>query len=157
MNVPPILARQPRSSNLRLKKEFSEKDRDEFLRSTFEYVCRFFEGSIQALQERNLDVEGAIERIDGRSMAAVLYRGGKKVAECSVRLDRLGRGGGIAFSFDASRMASGYNEMLSVDATDQLLYLKSLGMSHMTGREQHLSEEGAAELFWGMFIVRLQG
>ncbi|WP_198350313.1 TIR domain-containing protein [Burkholderia ubonensis] len=39
----------PRSSNLRLKQEFTEKDADDFVRSTFEFTCRFFEGSVQAV------------------------------------------------------------------------------------------------------------
>lgn len=148
----------PRSSNLRLKKEFSEKDLDDFLRSTFEYACRFFEGSIAAIGERNPGVVGIFERIDTRRMTSVLYRGGKKIAECSVRLDGLGsRGSGIAFSYDASANRGSFNEMLSVQADDQAMYLKSLGMSWGGGeRDKHLSEEGAAEFLWDLFIQHAQ-
>lgn len=39
----------PRSSNLRLRKEFTERDRDAFLLETFEYLARFFEGSLLLL------------------------------------------------------------------------------------------------------------
>lgn len=154
----PLHPPKPRSSNLRLKKEFSEKDRDDFLRSTFEFVCRFFEGSLDAIRERNSDVTGTFDRIDSRRMAAVLYRGGKKVAECSVRLDGLGgRGNGIAFSHDASAHPGSFNEMLSAEASEQDLYLKSMGMAFNGGdRDRHLSPEGAAEFLWRLFIGHAQ-
>lgn len=148
---------KPRSSNLRLKKEFTEKDRDDFLRSTFDFVCRFFEGSVEAISERNSDVTGTFERIDSRKMAAVLYRGGKKIAECSIRQEGLSRNNGIAFSHDASGSHGSFNEMLSVEADEQSLYLKSIGMAwNGGGREKHLSQEGAAELYWDLFIKNAQ-
>lgn len=149
---------KPRSSNLRLKKEYSEKDRDDFLRSTFEFVCKFFEGSVEAIGERNPEVTGNFDRIDSRRMAAILYRSGKKIAECSVRLEGLGgRSNGIAFSHDASANHGSFNEMLSVEASDQSLYLKAMGMGWSgANRDQHLSQEGAAEFLWELFIRNAQ-
>jgi hypothetical protein len=152
-----IAALKPRSSNLRLKKEFTEKDRDGFLRSTFEFVCKFFEGSVEAIGERNSEVTGTFERIDSRRMAAILYRGGKKIAECSVRQEGLTRNNGIAFSFDASANYGSFNEMLSVEADEQSLYLKSMGLAwNGSGRDKHLSQEGAAEFLWELFIKNAQ-
>lgn len=148
---------QPRSSNLRLKKEFTEKERDDFLRATFDFMCRFFEGSVEAIGERNPDVTGTFERIDSRRMAAVLYRGGKKIAECSVRQEGLSRNNGIAFSHDATGSYGSFNEMLSVEADDQSMYMKSMGMAWSgVGREKQLSSEGAAELYWDLFIRNAQ-
>ncbi len=146
----------PRSSNLRLKKEFTEKDSDDFLRSTFEFVCKFFEGSVNAIGERNPDVKGTFDRIDTRRMAAIMYRNGKKIAECSVRFEGLGRISGIAFSYDASAAHGSYNEMLSVEKSDQYLYFKSMGMAWNSSRDKHLSQEGVAEFLWELFIKRAQ-
>lgn len=42
-------------------------------------------------------VTGTLDRVDSRCMAAVLYRSGKKIAKCSVRIDSLGRSNGVAF------------------------------------------------------------
>ena len=154
-NVP-----QMRSSNLRLKKEFSEKDLAEYLRDTFEFICRYFEGSVQAISERNPDVDGRYERIDTRRMAAVLYRNGRTLSECSVRLEGLGsRDSKIAFSHDASANPGSYNEMLSVEAGDYDLHIKPLGMAMMWqggNRDQQFSQEGAAEYIWDLFIRRAQ-
>ncbi|MFC3627777.1 toll/interleukin-1 receptor domain-containing protein [Vogesella amnigena] len=146
----------PRSSNLRLKQEFTEKETDDFVRSSFDYICRFFEGSIQAIGERNPDVSGTFDRIDSRRMAAVLYRRGKKIAECSVRLDSLGCSNGVAFSYDSSALPGSYNEMLTPAAGDQSLHFKTMGMAWSGGRDKHLSQEGVAELLWELFIKRAQ-
>lgn len=146
----------PRSSNLRLRKEFSEQDRDEFLLSTFEYVCKFFRGSIRAVGERNPEVKGRFERIDSRHMAALLYRGGEKIAECSVRVDGFSRDNGIAFSHDATVRQGSFNELLNVKADDQSLFLTTMGMSFSGNREKQLSPEGAAEFLWELFIKPAQ-
>jgi hypothetical protein len=146
----------PRSSNLRLKKEFTEKDCDDFLRDTFEFVCRFFQGSLEAIEQRNPGITGSFEKIDSRRMAAMLYRNGKKLTECSVRLDGLGRSNGIAFSHNAATSSNSWNEMLNVHTSDQYLYLKSMGMAWNGDGSKHLSQEGAAEFLWDLFIKQAQ-
>lgn len=148
----------PRSSNLRLKQEFSEKDFDDYLRSTFEFVAKFFEGSVGAIGERNPDVTGNFERIDSRRFAAILYRNGKKLTECSIRMEGLsGRNNGISFSYGSSVSHGSYNELLSVEAGEQSLFMKELGMGFHGGeRRKQLSQEGAAEYLWEMFISAAQ-
>jgi hypothetical protein len=153
---PTSVSSLPRSSNLRLKQEFTEKDADDFVRSTFDFICRYFEGSVQAVGARNPDVTGTLDRVDSRRVVAVLYRSGKKIAECSVRLDGLGRTNGIAFSYDSSASPGSYNEMLTPQAGDQSLYFKSMGMAWNEGRDRHLSQEGAAEFLWELFIRQAQ-
>jgi len=152
----PIVSALPRSSNLRLKQEFSELDVDQFLRSSFDFICRFFEGSVSALNTRNPDVTGTVELIDSRRMAVILYRGGKKLTECSVRLDVRGHVNGIAFSYDSTAPSNSYNEMLMPEAGDQSLHFKSMGMAWGSGKDKQMSQEGAAEFLWELFIKQAQ-
>jgi hypothetical protein len=50
------------------------------------------------------------------------------------------------------------NESLSINADDQMLYLTSIGMASFgRNRDRKLSQEGAAELLWGILIDPLQG
>jgi len=146
----------PRSSNLRLKQEFTEMDVDQFVRSSFDFICKFFEGSVSAVNTRNPDVTGTFEFIDSRRMAAVLYRSGKKITECSVRLDVRGRSNGIAFSYDMSAASNSYNEMLMPEAGNQSLHFKSMGMAWGSGKDKQMSQEGAAEFLWELFIRQAQ-
>lgn len=152
----PSVVALPRSSNLRLKQEFSDLDVDQFLRSSFDFICRFFEGSVSAVNTRNPDVTGTVELIDSRRMAAILYRSGKKLTECSVRLDVRGRSNGIAFSYDSSASSNSYNEMLMPEVGDQSLHFKSMGMAWGSGKDKQMSQEGAAEFLWELFIKQAQ-
>lgn len=147
----------PRSSNLRMKKEFSELDRDQFLRESFEYMSRFFEGSLKELEARNGGINTSFHRVDGNTFTAAIYRSGKKVSECSVHTGSGGFGqDGIAFSFESGSRGRSMNELLSVGADDQSMFLTSMGLFSRPGRTEQLSQEGGAELFWQMLIEKLQ-
>lgn len=147
----------PRSSNLRLKKEFTDHDRDRFLNDGFEYLARFFQGSLKELADRNSGIEGKYQQVDATKFTATIYQNGKKVSECAVNMDGHGfRRGGIAFSYDASARSNSFNEMINVEADDQTLFFRALGMDTRNARDDRLSHEGAAELFWSMLIARLQ-
>jgi hypothetical protein len=148
----------PRSSNLRLKKEFTDRDKDHFLTESFEYVANFFEGSLEELQDRNAGIETTFRRIDTNHFTAVAYRGGKELTRCKIWLgDRRGFVGGIAYSTDLSPGDNSYNESLSVDNDGYTMFLKPMGMAFRhQDRESKLTFEGAAEYLWEMFLEPLQ-
>jgi hypothetical protein len=148
----------PRSSNLRLTKEFSDLDRDEFIHASFDYMGRFFESSLAELALRHPGIEGRYSRIDTRRFTAIIYRDRKAVAQCAVRIDSMGsRSQCIAFSYNASAPDGSSNEMLNVEFDSQAMYFKSMGMQSAGGRHpQRLSEQGAAELLWDLLIAPLQ-
>lgn len=154
----PIQAAQPRSSNLRLKKDFTEADRDAFLLDAFEYMDRFFQGSLDELGKRNAGIETRHRRIDGNTFSAVIYKDGQKVAACTIRLGGM-FGQGISFSYSDNASSHSTNENLSVQADDQKMYLRPMGMTSFAKRdgEAVLSPEGGAELYWSLLIQPLQG
>ena len=53
----PKLVTKPRSSNLRIKREFSDIDRSRFLSETLEYLANFFENSLMELESRASGIE----------------------------------------------------------------------------------------------------
>lgn len=61
---PPGETTIPRSSNLRIKKEFSDREFDKFLAESYEFIANFFEGSLQELERRNPDIEADFRRVD---------------------------------------------------------------------------------------------
>jgi len=155
-----VRAPQARSSNLRVAREFTEKDRDDFARSAFEFTARFFENSLEELSRRNPGLEGRLRRIDANRFTAVAYRSGRAAARCTIFFGGLaGRDAEIGYSSNDSGATNSFNESLSVTEDEQSLYLKPLGMSSISGGQQpneKLSEEGAAELLWSLFIEPLQ-
>jgi hypothetical protein len=149
---------RPRSSNLRVKKEFSDRDKDHFHTEAFEYIANFFDGSLVELEERNDGIETNFRRIDANHFTASAYRHGKEVTRCKIWLgDRRGFVGGIAYSTDLGHGDNSYNESLSVESDDYTLFLKPIGMGFRRQREESkLTFEGAGEYLWEMFIEPLQ-
>lgn len=147
----------PRSSNLRLAKNFTERDKDEFKIKTFEYMARYFEHSMKELEERNPGVEAMFRRVDANRFYAAIYRDGKSVARCTVFLGGSSFGNGIAYTTSETTHSNSFNECLSVQSDDQTLFMKSMGLaSYMRSDDRKLSQEGASELYWSMLIEPLQ-
>jgi len=145
----------PRSSNLRLSKTFTQRDKDHFKAETFEYIARYFENSLAELQARNPGFEGVFRRVDANRFFATIYKDGKDVARATVYMG--GMLGGINYLQGETDSSNSSNESLSVQADDQMLFLTSMGMSSFgREREQKLTQEGAAELLWGLVIAPLQ-
>lgn len=146
----------PRTSNLALRKTFTNADRDDFLLESFGFMDRFFQGSLSELQARNPSLTTRHRRIDANSFTAIIYRDGDKKAACTIRIG--GPLGGITYANGDASAANGWNESLSVEADDQKMYLRALGMPHLSyGTDvRALSQEGAAEYLWSLLIDPLK-
>lgn len=145
----------PRSSNLRLAKAFTQRDKDRFRTDTFEYIAKHFENSLSELQARNPGFEGAFRRVDANRFFATIYEDGHDVARATIYLG--GMLAGIHYIQGETLDSNSYNEALTVGHDDQCLFLTSLGMSmYGSSRDQKLTQEGAAELLWEQLIGPLQ-
>jgi hypothetical protein len=145
----------PRSSNLRVRKIFTDRDRDQFLNDAFEFMARFFENSLGELKERNPGFDVAFKRIDANRFTASIYRSGENVARCKIWIGGLGVDG-IAFSYNANPDDNSLNESMSVETGEQSLSFRPFGMQMRRVPEGGLGLEGAAEHYWSLFIERLQ-
>ena len=148
---------RPRSSNLRVKKDFTDRHKDRFLADGFEYIANFFEGSSEELEKRNVGINADFRCIDANHFTASFYRHGKELSRCKIWLaGRHSFPPGIAYSTDVSSRDNSYNESLSVEDDGYTMFLKSMGMARQPFPDSKLTFEGAAEYLWGMFIERLQ-
>ncbi len=159
VSLQPTSARQPsdpelpRSSNLTLRKRFSDADKDAFIEEAFAYMKRYFEGSLRELAARNPEFEGRYREIDSETFTAKVYEAGKSVTQCRISLrSPFGKGINYSSNLDRDNTSSG---MLSVANDDQHLYFTP-SLSMYDGREQKLGLEGAAEHFWSKLIEPLQ-
>ena len=146
----------PRSSNLRLRKSFSDADRDRFLDEAFAFIGRFFENSLAELAARNPAIEVHFRKLDANRFTAMIYESGKARAECTIGLGG-SFGKGIWYAASVGGSGNSFNEMLTVENDDQHLFLLLLGLSTMgSSRDHQLGLEGAAEHYWSMLIAPLQ-
>lgn len=145
-----------RSSNLRIKKPFTDHNKDTFLSDAFEYIANYFEGSLLELKARNPEVETSFRRIDTNNFSATIYMNGSEASHCKIWLGEKGTfSSGIMYSTGGH--GNSYNESLSVEDDGHTMYLKPLGMSfHQQAQKEQLSFEGGADYYWSMFIQNLQ-
>jgi len=148
----PIVVDNIRSSNLRIKKKFTDYEKDTFKKNTFEYIEKYFNNSLEELIMRNPDIKYMFEKGENRFYATI-YRSGSEIASCLI-INRVGSDswGGITYSND--RNDNSINSSLNVEDDGYRLFL--IPMLGMTGNKEKLSEKGAAEFYWGMLIERLQ-
>lgn len=152
-SVTPVI----RSSNLRIRKKFTDLDKYRFRHEGFEYISKFFEGSLQELVTRNPGLDQTFRRIDANRFIAAAYRGGEKVCKGSASIGGGAMGSeGIEYSMTDEPRHGGMNEAVYVKADDQMLYFEALGMQSYARKQEKLTFQGAAEFFWELFIRPLQ-
>jgi TIR domain-containing protein len=147
----------PRSSNLRITRQFTDLDKDRFRHEGFEYMANFFENSLQELVHRNPDLQQTFRRIDANRFTAAAYRNGEKVCRGSALLGGSTMGSeSIEYSMTDEPRHGGMNEAVMVRADEEAIYFEALGMQSYGNSKERLTFQGAAEIFWELFIRPLQ-
>lgn len=152
----PSIKHDIRSSNLRIKKQFTDHEKVRFLDDAFEYIANYFEESLTELERRNPKVETRFKRIDSNHFTAAIYSSGNLASSCRIWMGGRQAFGGIAYSVAERGYDNSINESLSVDDDGYSLFLKPLGLFMGAGTHKQLTLEGGAEYFWNMFIEPLQ-
>lgn len=81
-----VVTERPRSSNLQVRKRFTDYDLDAFRNDGFDYVLRYFEGSLIELVDREPALQKKFRKIDAQSFTAAIYSDGEKVCQCTIRI-----------------------------------------------------------------------
>jgi len=157
INMMPFKERQ-RSSNLRVRKEFTDIERSRFLSETFDYLANFFENSLVELEARAVGIDTEFRKIDSNHFTAMIYQKGNLVSQCKIWLamDSFSTGQ-VLYSSSLPISDNSWNESLNVDDDGYVLGLKTMGL-HQIGYDSEtlLSKEGGAELFWSILLSPLQ-
>jgi TIR domain len=152
----PSIMPDVRSGNLRIKRAFTDHEKDRFLDEAFEYIANYFEGSLAELEQRNPDISTRFKRVDSDQFTAAIYSGGALASSCRIWMGGRQTFGGIAYSASERSFGNSMNESWSVDDEGYSLFLKPL-LGAVRGRaEKQLTHEGGAEHFWSNLIEPLQ-
>jgi hypothetical protein len=152
----------------KVKKPFSQREKDVFARKAFETISRYFEQGLKQLQQYDADVETEFDPVHRSKFLARVYVKGEPANTCKIWLGGWGHSANddhICYleGRNVSRERDdGTNEMLSVDTDGHQLGLEGInpGMGfggwQQRGSEEHLlSAERAAEILWQRFTKRL--
>jgi hypothetical protein len=159
--VPPeasVFVRPNRSSNLRVQREPSDREKDRFVTDSFEYVSNYFENSLRELETRNPDVEIEFRRIDANHFSAAIYRRGQIASQCKIWIGGMFSSQSISYSVNRSGDDHSLNESVSLNSDGySLAFRPMMGISFSQSPDQRrLSQEGVAEYYWSKLIEPLQ-
>jgi TIR domain len=145
-----------RSGNLRVRKQFTDHEKAEFLDEAFEYIANYFEGSLAELEERNPEIKTRFKRTDANHFTSAIYTNGNLASSCRIWTGGRYFSNGIAYSVSERGDDSSMNESLSVDDDSYMLFLRPMGTFIRDPSEQKLTYEGGAECYWNKLIEPLQ-
>jgi len=144
----------------KIKKQFSQRDKDLFLRNSFVVVRDYFQSALQELNRQYQEVETDFAEIHNFKFVATIYVRGEVANKCKIWLGGLSSSDSIAYY--AGQFAiegdNSFNDMLSVADDKQSLGFRPSGMwygSQQNNSEQLLTAEGSAEYLWRRFTDNL--
>lgn len=146
-----------RSSNLRVKKVFSDYEKEHFGLESFDFITKFFEGSLTELRHRNPELDVSFSQPDATHFQAAIYRNGEKISSCRIWTSIEFGICSIAYSSKDHGPDTSYNEKLTITDDGYSQLLRPGGMLGLLSPSQgDLTMQGAAEYLWTALMRPLQ-
>ncbi len=150
----------PRMPMPRLPKQFTQRDKDLFLRNGFTVVKRCFQSALDELSRSDQQVETDFTPVHDLKFIAKIYVRGAIASQCKIWLGGFTSTTVIAYSEGQFRIDddNSYNDTLSVDNDGQSLGFRPFGMwngARGYPSKDLLTPEQAAEYLWRRFTETL--
>jgi hypothetical protein len=147
---------RPRSANLHIPRALTDRDRDEYVERSFEFLAEFFANSLDELAARHPHLEGKITRLDARRFTAVVYRDGRKASALTAYMGGgWGHGRGISYNNEDRGETNSSNGSFDLSDRGEELRFSSM-FSRFGGEKELLDHQEVAEAIWAAFIEPVQ-
>jgi hypothetical protein len=137
----------------RIRKGFTDRDRDKFLEDSFGVIKNYFHDALEQLAQQDTDVETDYKEVNQLKVVASIYVRGELKNQCVIWHGSMM--GGKQISYREGRNVNlqsdnSMNDWLHVEADDYSLYLKPSGLAYIE-HEDHLDPWKGAEYLWRRF------
>ena len=137
----------------KIKKKFSQRDKDLFLRNSFVVIRDYFQSALQELGYQYQEVETDFVDVHNFKFIATIYVRGEVANKCKIWVGGLSSSDAIVYHSGqfAIEGDNSFSDMLSVADDAQTLGFKPSGMwfhGQQDDREQLLTAEAAGEYLW---------
>ena len=146
------------SNAVRVKRNFSDLERDKFLEESYQTIAHHFENTLRQMLSENANIDTQFKRISETRFTGSIYGNGQRIAQCSIGYNSvLFKSASITYSNSSYASENSYNESLSVEDDGYFLYLRPMGMA-MLGKPVNpkMSQQEAAEYYWEILIGPLK-
>ena len=143
--------------NLRVPRPFTNVERQDFINDAFDFICLYFEHSLQDLKAWNVGLEVSDVRIDDCHFAAQALGENFGRSQCDIWLARDAGNGLIIRYNNGITTADGSNVVsMSAGAGGFFLFLEPYGVTQVEQIQGiQYTIKGIAEHFWSLFVARL--
>jgi hypothetical protein len=136
----------------KIRKEFSDKEKNQFLRKSFEEIIRYINHFADETHKRYPHIEHETDMVTSRKAIFTIYNRGTQVEQFKIWMGGLLGGNEISFLYGSHldiESDSSMNESISVEEHEGELKLKPMGIG-MFGldRDNLLLPHEAAEYLW---------
>lgn len=140
----------------KMKKTFSQRDKDLFLGKSFDIIKEYFRVGLEKMESHCEDIDTDLQEIHKTKFTATIYLKGETAERCKVWIANAGSGPSIGYYsgrwiWDSD---TSFNDSLTVTDNGGILVLTTFGM--WSGQpeylqKEHLSPEEASEYLWRRF------
>jgi len=146
--IPPPAGEVPSAaSRYRVKKEFDELDKRDFVERCFGEIYRFFEASVREL-EGLPEIEARLSPLSDDSFSCIVINRGIRRGFETMHVRRGGSWGAIDYLFGEQNSRTTSNGGFGVEADDYQLHLRSTGFGRLPSGRETLTAIEAAQMLW---------
>lgn len=141
-----------------LRKEFSDKDRNTFLRHSLDSIVTYFQQGLKSLRKHDPTIETGFEAVTSQKYQFEIYRAGGQKNRCQVWISKLGSQKNISYrDLDSdTNDDTSMNEWIHAADDGFAMYLTGLmGKFGTNLYGSNLTTEGAARILWERFTSPL--
>jgi hypothetical protein len=142
----------------KIKKQFSDLDKDKFQRETFQVIKDYFNQGLKLIENQDNSYAGDYHEIDARKFIGKIYVNGTSKCRCTIWIGGIVGMSGICYLAGEERGGSGssVNDYISISDDGEKLFWQPSGMRMFNvQRNQKLNPQEAAKYFWDEFIEPL--
>jgi class 3 adenylate cyclase len=138
----------------RLRKQFSDEDRNTFLRHSLDAIVNYFQEGLKSLRRHDPTVETGFEAVTSQKYRFEIYRAGGQKNRCQVWISKLGSQKNISYrDLDSdTNDDTSMNEWIHASDDGFTIYLTGLmGKFGTNLHGSNLTNEDAARILWERF------
>jgi hypothetical protein len=143
----------------KIRKEFTQEEKDKFLGSAFAIIKRYFQRGMRAYKVADKDVTGEVTTVDVNQFVCTIYVRGVQRIQCRIWVSDSYHSKGIFYSEAKSTLfnTNSYNHSLHVADDGYEIYLQGLNLNYFQGqgRDNRIAPKDAAVSLWKAFIEPL--
>ena len=143
----------------RIKKNFTQLDKDRFSKDAFLFVSEYFRKGIEKLSLAENGIDADFVEVSPLKFTAKVYRDGKLASQCKIWMGGAFSSNSIcyAYSFHYINNDSSFNDWFSIEDDGSSLFLKSsMGSFRSEFTDKAMDQQLAAQYFWQRFISPLE-